>query len=59
MEKPTTDERPIFRNLDGDDPDPETTVIKSLCMNCYKEVKNLLCFRYSILRLSRKICSEL
>lgn len=43
MEKEaTTDERPIFRDLDGDDPDPETTVIESLCMNCHKEVKHCL-----------------
>jgi hypothetical protein len=25
---------PIFRNLTGDDPEPETTEIESLCMNC-------------------------
>lgn len=27
---------PIFRNLTADDPDPETTEIESLCMNCGK-----------------------
>ncbi|KAJ9600178.1 hypothetical protein L9F63_009512 [Diploptera punctata] len=26
--------KPIFRNLNADDPDPETTEIESLCMNC-------------------------
>lgn len=26
--------QPIFRNLNADDPDPETTEIESLCMNC-------------------------
>ncbi|KAL1500998.1 hypothetical protein ABEB36_006405 [Hypothenemus hampei] len=27
-------EKPLFRDLKGDDPDPEVTVIESLCMNC-------------------------
>lgn len=28
----------IFRDLDADDPEPETTEIESLCMNCYEKV---------------------
>lgn len=28
------EEKPIFRDLTADDPDPETTEIESLCMNC-------------------------
>ncbi|XP_049776164.1 zinc finger protein ZPR1 [Schistocerca cancellata] len=28
------DKKPIFRDLAADDPDPETTEIESLCMNC-------------------------
>jgi zinc finger protein len=27
--------KPIFRDLDPDDPEPETTEIESLCMNCH------------------------
>lgn len=30
--------RPLFRELDPDDPDPEATVIDSLCMNCHEQV---------------------
>jgi hypothetical protein len=29
---------PIFRNLTADDPEPETTEIESLCMNCGENV---------------------
>jgi hypothetical protein len=29
---------PIFRSLTGDDPEPETTEIESLCMNCGENV---------------------
>lgn len=34
----TTEEKtkPIFRNLTADDPEPETTEIESLCINCEK-----------------------
>lgn len=32
-------DRPLFRALDGDDPDPEATVIDSLCMNCHEQVR--------------------
>ncbi|GAB0091911.1 ZPR1 [Sergentomyia squamirostris] len=28
--------KPIFRDLNADDPEPETTEIESLCMNCMK-----------------------
>lgn len=30
--------KPIFRNLTADDPEPETTEIESLCVNCGKNV---------------------
>lgn len=30
--------KPIFRNLAADDPDPETTEIDSLCLNCGENV---------------------
>ncbi|CAG9764821.1 unnamed protein product [Ceutorhynchus assimilis] len=29
-----TENRPLFRNLDADDPDPEATIVESMCMNC-------------------------
>ncbi|XP_034238970.1 zinc finger protein ZPR1 [Thrips palmi] len=29
-----TAKKPLFRDIDGDDPDPEATVIESLCLNC-------------------------
>ncbi|KAB0804167.1 hypothetical protein PPYR_01137 [Photinus pyralis] len=29
-----SEKRPIFRDLNADDPEPETTEIESLCMNC-------------------------
>jgi zinc finger protein len=28
----------IFREIDADDPDPESTEIESLCMNCGENV---------------------
>lgn len=31
-------EKPLFRELNADDPDPEATVIDSLCMNCHEQV---------------------
>lgn len=30
--------KPIFRNLTADDPEPETTEIESLCLNCGQNV---------------------
>lgn len=30
--------RSIFRELTADDPEPETTVIESLCINCGENV---------------------
>lgn len=33
-----TTQPPIFRELNADDPDPETTVIESCCMNCFENV---------------------
>lgn len=30
--------KPIFRDLSAEDPEPETTEIESLCMNCEKNV---------------------
>ncbi len=29
---------PIFRDLNADDPEPETTTIESLCVNCGENV---------------------
>jgi hypothetical protein len=29
---------PVFRDLTADDPEPETTEIESLCMNCGENV---------------------
>ncbi|KAH1006148.1 hypothetical protein HUJ05_006914 [Dendroctonus ponderosae] len=31
------DHKPLFRDLDGDDADPEATIVESLCMNCQKD----------------------
>ena len=41
---------PIFRNLTADDPDPETTEIESLCMNCGENVRCKLLFSHQILK---------
>lgn len=30
---------PLFRELNADDEDPETTEIESCCMNCYENVR--------------------
>lgn len=30
--------KPIFRDLNPDDPDQEATEVESLCMNCYSKV---------------------
>lgn len=32
--------KPVFRELDADDPEPETTEIESLCMNCGENVSS-------------------
>lgn len=32
------EKKPIFRELNADDPDPEATEIESLCMNCHANV---------------------
>lgn len=35
--------KPLFRNLNAEeDPDPETTEIESLCMNCEENVRTLI-----------------
>ena len=31
---------PLFRNLNADDEDQETTEIESCCMNCFQTVNN-------------------
>lgn len=33
-----TSKKPLFRDIDADDPDPETTEIESLCLNCGENV---------------------
>lgn len=30
--------KPLFRDINADDPDPEATEIESLCMNCHETV---------------------
>ena len=37
-----TDSKSLFRDLTADDPNPETTQIESLCMNCYENVNKYL-----------------
>ncbi|XP_067637236.1 zinc finger protein ZPR1 isoform X1 [Eurosta solidaginis] len=34
--------KPIFRDLNADDPDPETTEIESACINCFRSGKTRL-----------------
>ncbi|XP_011191057.2 zinc finger protein ZPR1 [Zeugodacus cucurbitae] len=36
------DKKPIFRNIDGDDPDLEATDIESACMNCFRSGRTRL-----------------
>lgn len=31
--------KPVFRDLQADDPDPEATEIESMCMNCGENVR--------------------
>lgn len=38
------DTKPLFRDLRADEPEPESTVIESLCMNCGKNVSTLFIF---------------
>lgn len=41
--------KPLFRNLNADDSDPEATEIESLCLNCEENVsmQSYLCsFKY-------------
>lgn len=35
--------KPIFRDLNADDPDHEATIVESLCMNCQENVSPLFC----------------
>ena len=37
-----TNSKPVFRELNADDPEPETTEITSLCVNCGEDVNILL-----------------
>lgn len=37
--KMTATEKPVFRDLSADDPDPEVTEVESMCMNCHKNVR--------------------
>lgn len=37
---------PLFRELNADDAEPETTEIESCCMNCYENVNKSKMFRY-------------
>lgn len=41
-----SENKPLFRNLDANDPDPETTEIESLCMNCGENVRYILYISY-------------
>lgn len=34
----TETEKPVFRDLSGDDLDQECTEVESMCMNCHKNV---------------------
>lgn len=42
MEGETKLTQPIFRDLTGEDPDPEITDIESLCMNCFEQVSAII-----------------
>lgn len=39
MEKSNNKNKSIFRELTAEDPDQETTIIESLCMNCGENVR--------------------
>lgn len=34
----TTAEKPMFRDIDGGDEDPEVTEVESMCMSCHENV---------------------
>ncbi|XP_017466414.1 PREDICTED: zinc finger protein ZPR1 [Rhagoletis zephyria] len=36
------EKKPLFRNIDADDPDPETTELESACMNCFRSGRTRL-----------------
>ncbi|XP_041983917.1 zinc finger protein ZPR1 [Aricia agestis] len=38
----TTEQKPLFRDLTAEDPEPEVTEIESLCMNCHSNGKTRL-----------------
>lgn len=38
----SANQKPLFRALTAEDPEPEVTEIESLCMNCYKNVRTYL-----------------
>ena len=40
--------KPVFRELHADDPDPETTEITSLCFNCGENVEFLYTYSYQV-----------
>lgn len=37
----TVQQKPIFRDLTAEDPEPEVTEIESLCMNCHANVSKI------------------
>ena len=44
--------KPIFRDLNAEDPDPETTVIESLCMNCGENVRfQTICYCFGFIKV--------
>ena len=38
----STSNKPVFRELQADDPEPETTEIESLCVNCGENVRKII-----------------
>lgn len=41
--------KPIFQDLNAEDPDTEATIIESLCMNCCENVRkkiNIYVYKY-------------
>jgi len=37
-----TQNQPLFRDINADDPDPETTEIESLCISCGENVRYVI-----------------